>query len=169
MLLPKHLFICIFHRRKRLVELKGAGLDLLNVSLDTLVPQKFEFVSRRPKAAHAKVRLSAPRSDRQEGRDSNLQLIHKRPHHIFLHSVTLQSSVSRLSLHLLRITILCRSFCILSHFFLFCLYYWKNILTATKYKTKLNIVIHIIVYTGFICYRGCSGHGVHSTKGLTFL
>ena len=56
------------------MELKGAGLDLLNVSLDTLVPQKFEFVSRRPKAAHAKVRLSAPRSDRQEGRHSNLQL-----------------------------------------------------------------------------------------------
>ena len=44
--------------RKRLVELKGAGLDLLNVSLDTLIPDKFQFVSRRPKAAHAKVEYS---------------------------------------------------------------------------------------------------------------
>jgi len=43
---------------KRLVELKGAGLDLLNVSLDTLIPDKFQFVSRRPKAAHAKVLAS---------------------------------------------------------------------------------------------------------------
>ncbi|XP_052276119.1 molybdenum cofactor biosynthesis protein 1-like isoform X2 [Dreissena polymorpha] len=32
---------------RRLPELKEAGLDLLNISLDTLVPAKFEFVTRR--------------------------------------------------------------------------------------------------------------------------
>lgn len=32
-----------------------AGLDAVNISLDTLHDQKFEFVSRRPKAGHAKV------------------------------------------------------------------------------------------------------------------
>lgn len=32
---------------KKLPALKAAGLDLINISLDTLVPQKFEFVSRR--------------------------------------------------------------------------------------------------------------------------
>lgn len=28
-------------------ELKKAGLDLINISLDTLVPQKYTFISRR--------------------------------------------------------------------------------------------------------------------------
>ena len=42
--------------RRRLPELQSAGLDALNISLDTLVPQKFEFVSRRPKKTHEKVR-----------------------------------------------------------------------------------------------------------------
>ena len=32
---------------RRLSQLKEAGLDLLNVSLDTLIPAKFEFVTRR--------------------------------------------------------------------------------------------------------------------------
>ena len=32
---------------RKLVQLKEAGLSSLNVSLDTLVPQKFEFISRR--------------------------------------------------------------------------------------------------------------------------
>ncbi|XP_030854223.1 GTP 3',8-cyclase, mitochondrial [Strongylocentrotus purpuratus] len=32
---------------KRLPALKKAGLDLINISIDTLVPQKFEFISRR--------------------------------------------------------------------------------------------------------------------------
>ena len=32
---------------RRLPRLKAGGLNLLNISLDTLVPQKFEFVSRR--------------------------------------------------------------------------------------------------------------------------
>lgn len=40
---------------KKLEELVGAGLDSLNISLDTLVPDKFQFISRRPKAAHSKV------------------------------------------------------------------------------------------------------------------
>ena len=42
--------------RRRLPELQAAGLDALNISLDTLVPQKFEFVSRRPKKTHEKVK-----------------------------------------------------------------------------------------------------------------
>lgn len=40
---------------RKLPALKAAGLDLLNISLDTLIPQKFEFVARRPMAAHGKV------------------------------------------------------------------------------------------------------------------
>jgi len=40
---------------RRLPELKAAGLDALNISLDTLVPDKFQFISRRPRAGHAKV------------------------------------------------------------------------------------------------------------------
>ena len=32
---------------KQLPKLKDAGLDLLNISLDTLVPAKFEFIVRR--------------------------------------------------------------------------------------------------------------------------
>lgn len=40
---------------RRLPALQAAGLTHLNISLDTLVPEKFEFVSRRPKAGHAKV------------------------------------------------------------------------------------------------------------------
>jgi len=40
---------------RRLPALKEAGLSALNISLDTLVPEKFEFISRRPKAGHAKV------------------------------------------------------------------------------------------------------------------
>lgn len=32
---------------KKLPHLKEAGLDLLNISLDTLIPAKFEFVTRR--------------------------------------------------------------------------------------------------------------------------
>jgi len=43
---------------RRLPELVSAGLDALNISLDTLVPQKFEFVSRRPKKTHEKVMAS---------------------------------------------------------------------------------------------------------------
>jgi len=40
---------------RRLPELQAAGLDALNISLDTLVPDKFQFISRRPRAGHAKV------------------------------------------------------------------------------------------------------------------
>ena len=32
---------------KHLEALRNAGLDVLNVSLDTLVPAKFEFITRR--------------------------------------------------------------------------------------------------------------------------
>ena len=32
---------------RRLPALKDAGLDLLNISLDTLIPAKFEFITRR--------------------------------------------------------------------------------------------------------------------------
>ena len=32
---------------RKLPQLKKAGLNLLNISLDTLVPQKFEFITRR--------------------------------------------------------------------------------------------------------------------------
>ncbi|CAH3152829.1 unnamed protein product [Pocillopora meandrina] len=32
---------------RKLPQLKNAGLNLLNISLDTLVPQKFEFITRR--------------------------------------------------------------------------------------------------------------------------
>jgi len=40
---------------RKLPDLRTAGLTHLNISLDTLVPAKFEFISRRPKAGHAKV------------------------------------------------------------------------------------------------------------------
>ncbi len=40
---------------KKLQDLKTAGLDAINISLDTLVPQKFEFISRRPKNTHSRV------------------------------------------------------------------------------------------------------------------
>jgi len=40
---------------RKLPDLRLAGLTHLNISLDTLVPEKFEFISRRPKAGHAKV------------------------------------------------------------------------------------------------------------------
>lgn len=33
--------------QRKLPALKEAGLNLLNISLDTLVPQKFEFITRR--------------------------------------------------------------------------------------------------------------------------
>lgn len=32
---------------KKLPALKAAGLDLINISLDTLIPAKFEFITRR--------------------------------------------------------------------------------------------------------------------------
>lgn len=32
---------------RKLPAMKEAGLNLLNISLDTLVPQKFEFITRR--------------------------------------------------------------------------------------------------------------------------
>lgn len=32
---------------RKLVKLKEAGLTSLNISLDTLVPEKFEFIARR--------------------------------------------------------------------------------------------------------------------------
>lgn len=32
---------------RKLPALKAAGLDMLNISLDTLVPAKFEFITRR--------------------------------------------------------------------------------------------------------------------------
>lgn len=32
---------------RKLPELKEAGLNLLNISLDTLAPRKFEFITRR--------------------------------------------------------------------------------------------------------------------------
>jgi cyclic pyranopterin phosphate synthase len=38
---------------RKLPQLKAAGLDSLNISLDTLVPAKFEFITRRK--GHAKV------------------------------------------------------------------------------------------------------------------
>jgi len=40
---------------RKLPALQQAGLTHLNISLDTLIPEKFEFVSRRPKAGHGKV------------------------------------------------------------------------------------------------------------------
>lgn len=40
---------------KRLPQLLDAGLDAVNISLDTLQAKKFEFVSRRPSAGHKKV------------------------------------------------------------------------------------------------------------------
>ena len=40
---------------RHLPPLLEAGLDAVNISLDTLHDKKFEFVSRRPKAGHAKV------------------------------------------------------------------------------------------------------------------
>ena len=47
---------------RKLPALKAAGLDALNISLDTLVPKKFEFVSRRPQAAHGKGMAAIQRS-----------------------------------------------------------------------------------------------------------
>ena len=38
-----------------LIYLADAGLDAVNISLDTLHAKKFEFVSRRPAAGHKKV------------------------------------------------------------------------------------------------------------------
>ena len=38
-----------------LTYLADAGLDAVNISLDTLHAKKFEFVSRRPAAGHKKV------------------------------------------------------------------------------------------------------------------
>ena len=32
---------------RKLPKLKASGLDMLNISLDTLVPAKFEFITRR--------------------------------------------------------------------------------------------------------------------------
>ena len=32
---------------RKLPALKGAGLNMLNISLDTLIPAKFEFITRR--------------------------------------------------------------------------------------------------------------------------
>ena len=32
---------------RKVTDLKAAGLTSVNISLDTLVPQKFEFISRR--------------------------------------------------------------------------------------------------------------------------
>lgn len=40
---------------RKLPALKDAGLDAINLSLDTLRAEKFEFISRRPKAGHSKV------------------------------------------------------------------------------------------------------------------
>ena len=40
---------------RSLPKLAEAGLDAVNVSLDTLHDKKFEFVSRRPAAGHARV------------------------------------------------------------------------------------------------------------------
>ena len=40
---------------RKLADLKLAGLDALNISLDTLIPEKFEFISRRPKNTHSRV------------------------------------------------------------------------------------------------------------------
>ena len=41
--------------QRHLPQLIDAGLDAINISLDTLEDKKFEFVSRRPRAGHAKV------------------------------------------------------------------------------------------------------------------
>ena len=49
------------YRRKRYIynlynkSIADAGLDAVNISLDTLQEKKFEFVSRRPAAGHKKV------------------------------------------------------------------------------------------------------------------
>lgn len=40
---------------RKLPALKEAGLDAINLSLDTLRAEKFQFISRRPKAGHSKV------------------------------------------------------------------------------------------------------------------
>jgi len=47
---------------RRLPALVEAGLDALNISLDTLIAEKFEFISRRPKAGHSKVLDSIEKS-----------------------------------------------------------------------------------------------------------
>ena len=46
---------------RHLPDLVAAGLDNVNISLDTLVPQKFQFVGRRP-GRSANVFNSAPLS-----------------------------------------------------------------------------------------------------------
>ncbi len=43
----RQLIILDLFQSRKLPALLSAGLDALNISLDTLVPQKFEFVSRR--------------------------------------------------------------------------------------------------------------------------
>ncbi len=40
---------------RKLPGLVAAGLNRLNVSLDTLQPQKFQFITRRPSETFAKV------------------------------------------------------------------------------------------------------------------
>ena len=40
---------------KKLEELKKAGLDLINISLDTLQEKKYGFITRRPSAGFQKV------------------------------------------------------------------------------------------------------------------
>lgn len=47
---------------RKLPALKDAGLDAINLSLDTLKAEKFEFISRRPKAGHSKVLDAVDRS-----------------------------------------------------------------------------------------------------------
>ena len=50
-----------YYRLKRYIHnlynkcIADAGLDAVNISLDTLQAKKFEFVSRRPAAGHKKV------------------------------------------------------------------------------------------------------------------
>jgi len=47
---------------RKLPDLKAAGLDAINISLDTLRPEKFEFISRRPMAGHSKVMAAIEKS-----------------------------------------------------------------------------------------------------------
>jgi len=53
----------------RLLALKGAGVTSLNVSLDTLRPERFEHLSRRPRAGHAAVLASIASASRLGFRD----------------------------------------------------------------------------------------------------
>ena len=41
--------------KRRAGSLKAAGLDQINISLDTLIPQKFEFITRRKGKIHVMV------------------------------------------------------------------------------------------------------------------